>query len=510
MLAGRVFDSEHTVRPLFRSSPRPRVWALLLAWALLWAAPGVRAESAEAPGLVSRVAWFLPNRVMDAVDVFRARVKLGPGLGAGARITDALSFYGGRSHAYFVGLPGPRGELGTRPPWGREDTRGLVVMGLDATDDLPYSPMYEFSESGFSLHLLLAGAEVTVSPVEFWDFAAGWVGADPSGDDFPRKPAVPPISFPRPMLGEVSVDPLFPLDPKPERFSGLSARLDFVADNTPPLVRSRMRALDLWLAGGEDRGLEQPPVGEFRLSMRYQVISGPDGSQDFKPKIKLDLELPNASRRLSLFIQSSYDEDLPGVDERERRDQGFTVGLRRRARKWNISADVGIHTKWVPELFARVAWKPRWQWDQWKLGFEQRLFWENEDGFGLLSALRGYRWLGRDSKWVARSIAAGRFSEASRGYEWQHTWTLGYMHTLVDERLRDQNLGLDDTLQCLGLNLSVFGSDLETTQYRSTVVFRKPVYKDFVVFEVEPGLQWREDRDWTTQYRLDTQLLLIF
>lgn len=467
-------------------------------------------RAGDGPGFWTRAAWYVPNRVLDAADVVRARVKAGPGLGAGARVSDSFSFYAGRSHAAYVGFPGPRGKLGLRAPWGWENKRGLVVMGLDATDELPHAPVYERSEIGISLHLLLLGAELGVSPREFWDFWAGWVGLDPSNDDFPRRRDFPPISFPRPMLGTVLVDPAFPIEPRPERFSGLSERLDYVAENSPPLVRSHMRAIDLWLAGEEERDLDQPPVGDFRLSLTYQLISGPRGSQDFKPKINLDVNLPNASRRLSVFIQSSYDEDLPGVDDRERRDQGFTVGLRRQAKKMNLSADVGIHTKWIPEVFARLAWKPRWEWDKWKMGFEQRLFWENEDGFGLLSFLRGYRWLGRESGMIARNVTAGRYSEATRGYEWQHTWTLGWMRKLVDEYRRDENLGLEDTLKCLGFNASVFGNDLETREYRSTLVYRRPLYKDFVVFELEPGLQWRKDRDWTTQYRLGAKLLLIF
>jgi hypothetical protein len=84
------------------------------------------------------------------------------------------------------------------------------------------------------------------------------------------------------------------------------------------------------------------------------------------------------------------------------------------------------------------------------------------------------------------------------------------MRKLVEEEDRGRDAGMDDALSCSGLRASVFGNDRLLREYRAQILFRHPLYKDFVVMEVEPGLQWRNDRDWTTQYRLDLAVVLIF
>jgi hypothetical protein len=501
-------------RPFFQQFPGwifPGRRMLVLFAMTLCLGRGAVAETDSPPsrGFWTRAAWYLPNRVLDLADILRARVKVGPGLAAGARVSDYFSFYTGRAHSVYLGLPGPRGGLGPRPLWGLEQSRGLVVLGVDATDDLPYAPVYGTGEIGVSLHALLVGAEVTLSPEEFLDFLGGWIGLDPSRDDAPRRPELLPVSFPRPVIGPVLVEPAFPLDPKPEAFDGIAHRLDFVAENVPRLIRSELQAVDRWLIGEREAALPQPPVRDLRLSLHYEWISGPRGSQDLRPELDLQVELPNVEHLFSIFILSSYDDDLPGTDEVDRQDEGWSIGLRRQFDKWNISSDIGVHSGWRPELFAKASWDPRWTWGAWDMGFEQRLFWENEDGFGLLSSLRGYRWIGEGGT-ILRNLTAGRFSEATEGYEWQHTWTIAHMRQLVDERRRLDNQGIDDALSCTGWKASVFGNDRLIREYRAQVVFRKPVHGDFVVLEVEPGLQWRNDRDWTTQYRLDAGIVLIF
>ena len=144
------------------------------------------------------------------------------------------------------------------------------------------------------------------------------------------------------------------------------------------------------------------------------------------------------------------------------------------------------------------------------MGFEQRFFWENEDGFGILSQLRGYRWLGDDHHWLVRNITAGRFSESTEGLEWEQTLALKHMTELVDEERRQSNLSSNNTLRCVSWKASMFGKDRELDKYRTTLLYRRPVYRDFVLMEVEPGLEWRKDEDWDIRYRFDVGMVLLF
>jgi len=469
-------------------------------------------SSAEDPSeseWVGAALRYFPNRILDVLDVFRVRVKVGPGLAVGGRVTDSGAFYLGRTHAAYFGLPGPRGGLGIRPPMGLEQTRGAVILGVDASDDLPHAPHYEFTEIGASAHLLLIGGELTFSPGEFWDLICGIFGSDPSRDDLPSKPEIRIID-PFPIIGPVLVEPAFPLEPKPTQFDRLTQRLDYIAENVPLLLRSELHAIDLWLMGDEEAPLDQPPVKGLEIRLIYKMVTDPDGEHTFDPKLDLRLELPNVEHRFSLFLDSTYDTQLPGVDVDDRQDEGWSLGLRRRFDEWKISGDIGVHSGFPPEVFARVYWQPGWQWGEWNWGFHQRLFWENEDGFGLLSSLQGYTWWGEGDRWKFRNLTAGRFSEATDGYEWQQTLSLGHMTRLVEEHRRSRNVGFGDTLECWGVTATLFGEDRLPDEYRLTTILRYDLYDEFVILEIEPGLQWRNDLDWTTQFRMEIGLNFLF
>lgn len=98
----------------------------------------------EKPAWGKRLLWYIPNRVMDLFDMVRLRVKAGPGLSAHVRVTDFASFYVGGHKTVYAGLPGPRYPASVRSPLGLERQKGLVVMGVDASDDLRHPATYTF------------------------------------------------------------------------------------------------------------------------------------------------------------------------------------------------------------------------------------------------------------------------------------------------------------------------------------------------------------------------------
>lgn len=127
--------------------------------------------------------WYLPNRLFDLLDIVRFRVRAGPGFAVNARITAYADAYIGSYNTCYVGLPGPRmePELGS---WvGLEREKGIKLMGVDATDDLPHEPEYSPTEFNVGLQVLLVGAEVGFDPVEFGDFLLGFFLYDTRKDD---------------------------------------------------------------------------------------------------------------------------------------------------------------------------------------------------------------------------------------------------------------------------------------------------------------------------------------
>jgi hypothetical protein len=461
------------------------------------------------PGFLSKVAWYLPNRIIDLVDIFRLRVGVGPGLEVGTRITDVGSLYAGRSRTVWVGLPGER-QAGELPRLaGASQKQGLTLLGVDATDVQPNPPRYDFSEVGAQLHVGVVGVEAGIVPMEAVDFVWGLFGKDVSGDDLPHKPPREKPERGR-VLGMDHYNRTYPLGPRPDVFSGTGERLDYLKENVPVRLRGYMHSTDRAFVPEEDWIHEQPPVTDLEIGLWYEYISSPTSTSDFDQKFRLDVELPNLEHNLSLFIDNDLNDRLPGTDLADQENTGVSVGLRRQLKKFKISSDVGIKTRFPPELFARIRWRPKWNWGETEFGFEQRLFWENEDGFGTLTQLNAYRWLGQNHHWLFRNLTAGRFTEITDGLEWQQTFILGHMTHLVEEERRLDNLSANDTLQCYTLNASVFGEDRMLDKYRLSVLKRRPVYKDFVLVEVEPGLEWRNEYDWDTQWRIDMGMVLLF
>ena len=141
-------------------------------------------EEEEGHSVGHIILLYLPNRLLDLLDIGRARLRVGPGIAFGLRITDAADvFFGSYISAYF-GLPGPRQHKLPRSPIGIESYNGAEVSLAKVTTGVGFSPDYSFTEIGLSLHPALVGADVGIDPWQIIDFALGLFCLDVAEDDF--------------------------------------------------------------------------------------------------------------------------------------------------------------------------------------------------------------------------------------------------------------------------------------------------------------------------------------
>ncbi len=155
---------------------------LLLAGLCTLAQIGVPAR-AEA-GIIKNVVLYIPNRVFDLLDIFRVRVRVGPGISAGVRATKPLSAFAGFHSSAFIGLPGPRGKRKLPLPVGFDLRSGVQVSLADVSAGTPY---YDPLEVGFEIQPLFVGVNVGIGGFEILDFITGLVFIDLVGDDLGRK-----------------------------------------------------------------------------------------------------------------------------------------------------------------------------------------------------------------------------------------------------------------------------------------------------------------------------------
>lgn len=125
---------------------------------------------------------YLPNRLFDALDIFRARLRVGPGFGVGVRVTKPLSAEVGSYATIFAGLPGPRGKPTISLPVGAELYSG-VQASIVAVETKSFGPNYSSTEIGADVQLLILGVAVGFDPIELVDFVVGFVGFDIRDDD---------------------------------------------------------------------------------------------------------------------------------------------------------------------------------------------------------------------------------------------------------------------------------------------------------------------------------------
>ena len=122
----------------------------------------------------SRVAYYVPSRVADFLDMFRLNVGFGLGLGVNVRPTKGLQAGLGAYDSVRIGLRGRR-----TPFWHEWSLEG----GFDGMYYELGDTERGFFEVGGTVHLLLIGLDVGFDIEEALDFAYGLFLGDPADDD---------------------------------------------------------------------------------------------------------------------------------------------------------------------------------------------------------------------------------------------------------------------------------------------------------------------------------------
>ncbi|MBI2875830.1 MAG: hypothetical protein HYY20_02995 [Candidatus Tectomicrobia bacterium] len=162
-----------------------RTILLVLLCLLLTGSPsfGAEPDANGGPGVLHRVVTYLPNRVLDVLDLVRLRVRVGPGAAVGIRATEAADFFLGSYIAIYAGLPGPRNRRLPKLPVGIENSHGIEVSVADLSTGMGLGPGYSNTEFGFGFQAALIGLDLGVDPVELLDLVGGFLLLDLRGDD---------------------------------------------------------------------------------------------------------------------------------------------------------------------------------------------------------------------------------------------------------------------------------------------------------------------------------------
>ena len=133
----------------------------------------------------AKLLFYIPNRILDLLDMVRIRLRVGPGLAVDLRATKAADLFVGTYGSVYAGLPGPRMRRMPVLPVGLESRTGVEVSVADVSTGLGVGPDYSPTEIGAGIQLVIVGADVGFDPMEIVDFIGGFFLWDPRCDDWP-------------------------------------------------------------------------------------------------------------------------------------------------------------------------------------------------------------------------------------------------------------------------------------------------------------------------------------
>jgi hypothetical protein len=214
---------------------------------------------------------------------------------------------------------------------------------------------------------------------------------------------------------------------------------------------------------------------------------------ELSPSFSADVYVPNLERRLNIYINNIAQDELPGADPMKRKDQTH-VGASSKFDFWDVidlKLSSGVKWRWPPVVYTDAEWSKAWNTtdEKWHWRPSAKGFWYSDDGFGSKADMRVEYWPTRLSL-IAWSGGA-RWSETTDGVEWSQAIGMGVV--LSGTREKAEHV-LGTRFVCGGHKSGTGVMD----SYRYEVIYRRPLYKEWIFFSLTPKLQWDNDNNWNT------------
>lgn len=311
---------------------------------------------------------------------------------------------------------------------------------------------------------------------------------------------------------------------KPAVFGSWTERLDFIHNNLSCEMQHYVDKADVMFADCY-APKKNIPASRFRLGMYSEFEENGGVKVRLAPDVDADIRIPNIEERLRLFIDTSNSDDLPGTTVMER-ERGFNAGLRK-VTHW-FRYDAGIKVRFLPVVFGRIDWRPQWRVSEWKVNPLGRIYWESDDGYGVLASLSAYQYISKHVlvrsitavKWTEKSNSEGEPPEDPEEYyksnasmEWEQSFMCGYIGKILSSKDIGKAINMNKVAMATGLRLSVFGNTERVggaDRIRLSLGHRRPIYKDWMFLMITPELEWCKEKDWEFVSRIRVGVDMLF
>lgn len=228
----------------------------------------------------------------------------------------------------------------------------------------------------------------------------------------------------------------------------------------------------------------------------------------FEPKIKASLDLPITKKKFRLVIENDPDQEL-GISERNLSDLPSTNreandGLYGSIRylfesdQWSrLSFDWGVKARWPPDPFARFRAVRGWELNErWYMVYSQEVYIFESKGFGTYSQLDFDRRL--TEKLLFRVTSALDWHERTEQFD------------LLEQISLFQDINNKRAIQYAAGIVAEEKKGSRITNYYTKAAYRRRLYKDWLFYEMTPGIEFQRIEDFSPNPFISFRLEILF
>lgn len=229
-----------------------------------------------------------------------------------------------------------------------------------------------------------------------------------------------------------------------------------------------------------------------RLDIKTPIRLNDNGDIDMNVRVRAKLSLPKLRNRWHLMLKSGESADSGGTlsseSTRENRKTSLTVqALLTKAKGRELYFDVGVHTSGLLKLNPYIRLKKRYEIEldsRWNSRMTHSVFWKRIEGAGFDSAFVFDRPI--DKRHLFRAQSDGT---------WWHDD--GY-YDFIQRLLLYKTVNVHRVFTYQGwTTFDNHFHDFKKTGYGLTFNWRERAYKNWLYFEVEPGVRWVEENQFS-------------
>ncbi|THB79663.1 MAG: hypothetical protein D6B25_00785 [Desulfobulbaceae bacterium] len=269
-------------------------------------------------------------------------------------------------------------------------------------------------------------------------------------------------------------------------------------DQGQKMVSERLMGAAQWIDSFFEDGRSISEENTTRATLKLELEYTKHDDFEFKPRVNIRLKLPHLEDRANLLIQGSDDNDFdvdgdPTTPSNQDTDRGQLEAALQYfiydSVAQNFSTQFGGSYNY---LYAGLRYRYLTTWDKWSFRLTDRIRWYTDDGFENKLAIDLERKL--TDKILFRAVTNVTWAEDEDGVP--HSELFRVYHVLNEEQaiLYEAGLFLDTE------------PEYEVTDVSFKVRFRQRFYRDWLVMEITPQVNFPEDHE----YEANPGILLRF